>query len=53
MRIQAPYRDRTVLGGEVATELADRVLCIPCSAHLDRSQQDEIIETVTDTVQRG
>ena len=46
MRIQAPYRDCEVLGGHVAMQIADRVLCLPCSAHLTTEQQDEVIDIV-------
>ena len=46
MRIQAPYRDCEVLGGDVAVDIADRVLCLPCSAHLTTEQQDEVIGIV-------
>ncbi len=53
MRIQAPYQDAPVLGGSVAMDIADRVLCLPCSAHLDAAQQDEVIGIVTDVVRAG
>ncbi len=53
MRIQAPYVDRPVLGGDVAPDLAARVLCLPCSAHLDPADQDEIIGIVGDVLRRG
>jgi dTDP-4-amino-4,6-dideoxygalactose transaminase len=53
MRIQAPYRDRPVLGGRVALDLADRVLCLPCSAHLSAEQQDEVVGVVVDVVSRS
>ena len=53
MRIQAPYRDLPVIGGAVAVDIADRVLCLPCSAHLADEQQDEIIGIVSDVVRRG
>jgi dTDP-4-amino-4,6-dideoxygalactose transaminase len=46
MRIQAPYRDCAVLGGDVAMRIADRVLCLPCSAHLSTEQQDEVVGIV-------
>jgi dTDP-4-amino-4,6-dideoxygalactose transaminase len=46
MRIQAPYRDCAVLGGDVAMRIADRVLCLPCSAHLTTEQQDEVVGIV-------
>ena len=53
MRIQAPYRDCEVLGGDVALRIADRVLCLPCSAHLTTEQQDEVIEIVRAVVRGG
>ena len=46
MRIQAPYRDLPVLGGNVAVDIGERVLCLPCSAHLSDELQDEVIDTV-------
>jgi len=53
MRIQAPYRGSEVLGGSVATAIADRVLCLPCSAHLTADQQDEVIGIVRAVVRGG
>ncbi|MGZ4715038.1 MAG: aminotransferase class I/II-fold pyridoxal phosphate-dependent enzyme [Acidimicrobiia bacterium] len=53
MRIQAPYHDRPVLGGDVAMRIADRVLCLPCSAHMTPAQQDEVVDIVRDVVRRG
>ena len=53
MRIQAPYRDCEVLGGDVAMQIADRVLCLPCSAHLTTEQQDEVIDIVRAVVRGG
>jgi Predicted pyridoxal phosphate-dependent enzyme apparently involved in regulation of cell wall biogenesis len=53
MRIQAPYADCEVLGGTVAMDLADRVLCLPCSAHMTEAQQDEVLDTVRTVVRRG
>lgn len=53
MRLQAPYAAAPRLGGDVALDLYDRVLCLPCSAHLTDDQQDEVIEVVTDVVRRG
>ncbi len=46
MRVQAPYSHCDILGGKVATTIADQVLCLPCSAHLTESQQDEVIDTI-------
>jgi len=46
MRIQLPYRACPVLGGDVAMQIADRVLCLPCSAHLTSDQQDEVVAIV-------
>jgi dTDP-4-amino-4,6-dideoxygalactose transaminase len=51
MRIQAPYRDCEVLGGDVAVDISERVLCLPCSAHLSTGQQDEVIAIVRSVVQ--
>ncbi len=53
MRIQAPYRDLPVLGGDVAVGIGETVLCLPCSAHLGDEAQDEIIGIVQDVVRRG
>ena len=53
MRLQAPYRDHPVIGGEVAVDIANRVLCLPCSAHLTAHQQDEVIAIVRTVVSRG
>jgi dTDP-4-amino-4,6-dideoxygalactose transaminase len=53
MRIQAPYRHCEVLGGAVAMDIADRVLCLPCSAHLTTGQQDEVIGIVRAVVRGG
>ena len=53
MRIQAPYADCDVLGGTVAMDIADRVLCLPCSAHMTEAQQDEVIDTIRTVVRRG
>lgn len=46
LRRQVPYASSPVLGGTVALELADRVLCLPCSAHLTPAEQDEVIAIV-------
>jgi dTDP-4-amino-4,6-dideoxygalactose transaminase len=53
MRLQIPYRAAPRLGGDVAVELYERVLCLPCYAHLTPEQQDEVIAVVTDVVRRG
>jgi dTDP-4-amino-4,6-dideoxygalactose transaminase len=53
MRVQAPYRDCEVLGGDHALRIAERVLCLPCSAHLTTEQQDEVIETVRAVLRGG
>ncbi len=53
MRIQAPYRDLPVLGGDVAVGIGETVLCLPCSAHLTDDAQAEIIGIVEDVVRRG
>jgi dTDP-4-amino-4,6-dideoxygalactose transaminase len=42
-----------VLGGDVAVRIADRVLCLPCSAHLAVEQQDEVIERVLAVLRSG
>ncbi len=53
MRIQAPYRDLPVLGGGVALDIGERVLCLPCSAHLSDELQDEVIDTVCTVIRGG
>lgn len=53
LRTQAPYRDAPVLGGDTALAVADRVLCLPCSAHLAADQQDEVIERVLAVLRSG
>ena len=53
MRVQAPYRDLPVLGGEVALDIGERVLCLPCSAHLIDELQDEVIDTVCAVIRSG
>jgi dTDP-4-amino-4,6-dideoxygalactose transaminase len=50
VRQQAPYVGSTVLGGDVAVELGERVLCLPCSAHLTDDQQDEVIGITRDAL---
>ncbi len=52
MRQQVPYEDATVLGGTVATELAARILCLPCSAHLTGEEQHGVIEVVRGALAR-
>jgi dTDP-4-amino-4,6-dideoxygalactose transaminase len=34
-------------------DIASRVLCLPCSAHLTTDQQDEVIGIVRDVVRAG
>ena len=46
MRQQTPYRDAPVLGGTVSTQLAARILCLPCSAHLTDEEQQDVIAVV-------
>lgn len=46
IRRQIPYESSPVLGGTVALELADRVLCLPCSAHLTDAEQAEVVAIV-------
>jgi dTDP-4-amino-4,6-dideoxygalactose transaminase len=53
MRLQAPYVDAPRLGGDVALDLHQRVLCLPCSAHLTDEQHDEVIGVVADVLRRG
>ncbi|MGZ4735284.1 MAG: DegT/DnrJ/EryC1/StrS family aminotransferase [Acidimicrobiia bacterium] len=53
LRTQAPYRDAPVLGGDTAVAIADRVLCLPCSAHLSTVQQDEVIDRVLAVLRSG
>ena len=53
LRTQAPYRDAPVLGGTTAVSIADRVLCLPCAAHLTTEQQDEVIDRVLAVLRSG
>ena len=53
MRIQAPYAQCDVLGGTTAVDIADRVLCLPCSAHITDDQQTEVIDVVRTVVEAG
>lgn len=53
MRLQAPYADAPRLGGDVALDLYERVLCLPCSAHLTEDEQDEVIRVIADVVRGG
>jgi dTDP-4-amino-4,6-dideoxygalactose transaminase len=53
LRTQAPYRDAAVLGGSTAVSIAQRVLCLPCAAHLTTEQQDEVIDRVLAVLRRG
>lgn len=53
LRTQQPYREAPVLGGITALGIADRVLCLPCSAHLTTDQQTEVIERVTAVLRSG
>ncbi len=53
MRIQAPYAQLPVLGGDVAVGIGATVMCLPCSAHLTGAQQDEVIAIVRTVVERG
>lgn len=53
LRSQAPYRDAPVLGGSVAVEIAEQVLCLPCAAHLTTEQQDEVIDRVVAVLRSG
>ncbi len=53
MRIQAPYADLPVLGGDVAMGIGHTVLCLPCSAHLSDDQQAEVIGVIRTVVERG
>ncbi|MEP6623664.1 MAG: DegT/DnrJ/EryC1/StrS family aminotransferase, partial [Acidimicrobiia bacterium] len=53
MRIQAPYADLPVLGGDVAVGIGETVLCLPCSAHLTDDQQAEVIDVIRIVVERG
>ncbi len=47
----APYRDCPVLGGgAVATELAERGLCLPSSASLAEADQHRVVAIVRDAV---
>jgi dTDP-4-amino-4,6-dideoxygalactose transaminase len=53
IRSQAPYRDAPVLGGTTAVDIAERVLCLPCAAHLSTEQQDEVIDRVLAVLRSG
>lgn len=53
LRTQRPYRGAPVLGGDTAVAIADRVLCLPCSAHLGDAEQDEVIERVVAVLRSG
>ncbi len=53
MRMQAPYADLPVLGGDVAMGIGETVLCLPCSAHLTADQQSEVIGVIRTVVERG
>ncbi len=53
LRTQAPYRDAAVLGGTTAVSIANRVLCLPCAAHLTTEQQDEVIDRVLAVLRSG
>lgn len=53
LRTQAPYRDAPVLGGTTAVAIADRVLCLPCAAHLSPELQDEVIDRVLTVLRSG
>jgi dTDP-4-amino-4,6-dideoxygalactose transaminase len=53
LRTQAPYRDAAVLGGTTAISIAQRVLCLPCAAHLTTEQQDEVIDRVLAVLRSG
>jgi dTDP-4-amino-4,6-dideoxygalactose transaminase len=53
LRSQAPYRDAPVLGGTTAVAIAERVLCLPCAAHLTTGQQDEVIDRVLAVLRSG
>ena len=46
MRLQLPYQDAMVLGGTVATDLAARILCLPCSVDLTDDEQQDVIGVV-------
>ncbi len=53
LRTQAPVPGAPVLGGDTAVSIADRVLCLPCAAHLTTEQQDEVIERVLAVLRSG
>lgn len=53
LRTQAPYRDAPVLGGTTAVSIADRVLCLPCAAHLSTELQDEVIDRMLTVLRSG
>lgn len=53
LRHQLPYRACRVLGGTVAVDLAARVLCLPCSAHLPPAVCDEVVALIGDAIGAG
>ena len=53
LRTQPPYADAPVLGGTTAVSIAERVLCLPCAAHLTTEQQDEVIDRVLAVLRSG
>lgn len=53
IRQQVPYVGTPVLGGDIAVELGERVLCLPCSAHLSEADQGEVIAIVRDALAKG
>ncbi|HEY3722238.1 MAG TPA: aminotransferase class I/II-fold pyridoxal phosphate-dependent enzyme [Acidimicrobiia bacterium] len=53
LRTQPPYAAAPVLGGTTAVSIANRVLCLPCAAHLTTEQQDEVIDRVLAVLRSG
>ncbi len=52
IRSQVPYSSARVLGGAVATALADRGLSLPSSPHLSAAAQARVVEELTRAVGR-
>jgi dTDP-4-amino-4,6-dideoxygalactose transaminase len=49
MHLQPLYRDCRVIGGNVATELFDRGLCLPSGSSLSEEDQERVVEAFLET----
>ncbi|MGD8825124.1 MAG: aminotransferase class I/II-fold pyridoxal phosphate-dependent enzyme [Myxococcales bacterium] len=49
MHLQPVYRDCRVIGGNVATELFDRGLCLPSGSSLSEEDQQRVVEAFLET----